>query len=449
MGLIPKKQFLSCVLVFLAFGVQAQEKWTLRACIDYAIDHNIEIKQRELTVESSEIDLNTSRNSRLPNLSAGASESLNFGRSQSPSTGIYEQNKSASTNFSVSSSIPVFSGFRIRNGIKSGELNLMAATESLKKAKENLELQVAALYLDVLFKKEILKVFTEQVNLTRVQVERTEILVQSGKVPQSQLYDIRAQLAKDELNAVTAGNDVTLSLLNLTQALNIEHSNGFDIVEPQPGDVIAENLASILPPDYIYRTAVEIKPHVLEAEYRLEGSRADMKTVQGRYWPTVSLSLSYNNGFSHILNSGYINNTIGHQLKNNMREAVGLNINVPIFTRYETRNQVRQARLTTDSRGLDLDNVKLVLFKEIQQAYQSAVASQSKYTSTEKALLATQEAFKYAEERYGVGKATAYELNDAQTRLLSSRSEQLQAKYDFLFRAKILDFYRGIPIDIR
>lgn len=443
-----KKQ-LYCLLFLLgAQGVSAQEVWTLRRAIDYAIENNIEIKQQEVTVSNSEITLNTSKNSRLPNLSGGVSQNINLGRSPSLETGIYEDNRSSSTSFSLSSSVPVFAGMRLNNEIKQNELNLKAATENLEKAKENLELQVTSLYLQALFRKEILRVNLQQAELTRQQVERTRVLVESEKVPRAQLADIEAQLAQDELNVVNADNDLALALLNLSQALNLLYSKDFDIYEPEMNDVIAENQHSIRPPEDIYRIAVGIKPHVREAEYLLESSNRSLLIAKGAFWPTISMGVSYNNGFSQILGKGAVNRNVSTQLKNNQREAIGLNMNIPIFNRLSTRNQVSASRNNILNYELNLENVKLVLFKEIQQAYQSAIAAQSRYMATEKAFLAAEIAFASAEIKYSAGKSTVFEYNDAQNRLFSSRSEQLQAKYDFLFRAKILDFYRGIEIDI-
>ncbi len=444
-----KKYIVSCCFLLLTLGLQAQNKWTLRECIDYAIENNIEIKQQYLSVKNSEVDLSTSKNSRLPDLSGSAGQNFNFGRTASAATGVYEANSASTTNFGLSSSTPIFTGFRIPNEIKMYELNLLAATEGLKKAKENLELQVTSLFLDVLFKKEILKVYQEQIKLSKVQVERTQALVDAGKVPASQLYDIKAQLAKDELNATVAENDLDLSSLNLAQALNLLDAKDFDVAEPILGDVIGDNISSILPADQIYQVAVVSRPHVKEAEYKVESSKRNLKVAQSGYWPTIDLGLSYNNGFDHIYKSEYDNKSISEQLKNNSREVIGLTLRVPLFNRFQTRNQVRGARINIENRELELDNVKLALFKEIQQAYQSAVAAQSKFSSTEIALEASQESFNYAQERYDIGKSTVFEFADAQTKLLTSRSEQIQAKYDFLFRAKILDFYRGTKIDIK
>ncbi|MDR3094265.1 MAG: TolC family protein [Bacteroidales bacterium] len=440
------KSFLSLILLSaITLGADAQKSWTLGECITYAVSNNISIKQQELVIENSELELSTSRNSWLPNLNAGAGQNFNFGRSPSMATGIYEQNKSSSTSFSVSSSMPVFSGMRITNEIKSNELNLKAATEGLKKAKEDVSLNIALYYLEALFKKEILKVTNEQYALTAKQTERTEAMVESGSVPRSQLFDIKAQLAKDRLSVTNAENDLALSLLNLAQLLNLENVDNFDIVEPELQENIRFEL--LQSPAQIYETAVSTRPRVKEAEYKLQSSEFGIKIAKSYYLPSLSLGLSYNNGFNHIFDDSVPATNISEQLRNNQREAIGLNLNIPIFNRMQTRNSIQTARLNQLNRSLELENIKLTLQKEIQQAYQSATAAQAKFVSTEEACNAASEAFTYSEEGYGVGKTTVYEFTEAQAKLFSSRSEQLQAKYDYLFRVKILDFYMGKDIE--
>ncbi len=427
----------------------AQETWTLRQCIDYAVEHNIEIQQQALGVDNAEITLNTSKNSRLPSLGGSANQSFNFGRSMSQGSGIYEVAKAASaTQFALSSSVPVFSGMKISRQIEVDELDLKAATENLNKAKENLELQVTSLYLEALFKKEIVKVYQEQLDLTARQVTRTEALLEAGKVPESQLFDIKAQWAKDQLNLTNACNDRDLALLNLAQSLNLLGISDFDIVEPGVDDERWSLVGPIPDPERIYATALDIKPHVKEAQYRLESSRRSLKVAQSAFWPTLNFGLSYTSGFNQLLTAGFANPSVVSQWRDNQREAIGFNLSVPIFNRLQTRNQVRQARLEIQNRNLELDNVKLSLYKEIQQAYQSAVASVSKYRSTQAAYEAAREAFAYAQERYDVGMLAVYEYSEAQTKMVTSRSEQLQAQYEYLFRTKILDFYQGIPITL-
>lgn len=434
-------------------SLKSQTAWTLRQCVDYAIDNNIEIKQQDLKVKNADVDLNSSKNERLPNLTGSAGQSFNFGRSPNASTGVYEAKTASLTSFSVATNIPVFTGFRISNQIKANELSLYAAMAGLDKAKEDMQLLIASYFLDVLFKKEILKVFKEQVSLTQKQVDRTAILVETGKVAQSQLYDIKAQLAKDNLNVTTADNDLQLSLLNLAQALNLQTIEGFDVEAPQLTEtvMVEEVLSGLVKPEVVYNQAVLTRPHVKEAEFNVESTKRTLKVAKSGYWPALTFGASYDNSFSHVYgtDSGFMNSGISKQLKDNYRIALGLNLSIPIFDRFQTRNQVRQARLNVENQQLILENVKLALFKEIQQAYQNATAAQAKFVSTEKAYEAAAESFKYAEERYQIGKTSVFEYNEAQTKLISTRSEQIQAKYDFVFRSKILDFYQGREIDIR
>ena len=435
-----------CLCGFLVGN--AQQRWTLQDCIEYAQEHNIEIKQQALDVKSSEIDLSTSKNSRLPDLNAQIGGRFSMGRSLSQQN-IYEDNNASSLDFGATSSMPLFTGFRISNEIKVNELNLKAATENLNKAKDNISLQIASSYLEVLFNKELLKVYEEQVNLTSSQVGKTEVLVKAGKSPMSQLYDIKAQLANDEVNVTTAKNSLDLSLLNLAQALNLTEYESFDIVEPKIGDDVFKNsMPSMVKPSELYQTAIAIKPHVKEAEYKLESSEKQLQVAKAGYWPKLNLELGYSNGFQHVYKSGYPNESFGKQLRNQGREYVALSLSIPIFDRFVTRNQVRKAQLGILNSELSLDNVKLNLYKEIQQAYQNATSAQSKYESAQKAFEAAEESFKYAKDRYEVGKISVYEYSEAQLKILKSRSEQLQAKYDFVFRAKILDFYAGKQINI-
>lgn len=437
------------IICFILFPriCTAQKQWTLRECIDYAIAHNIELKQQEIEVKNTEIDLRSKQGNRLPSLNTSSSQSFNFGRSQSQETGIYEDVQTSSTSISASASISLFTGFGLNNSIKAGKLNLKAATEGLKKVKDNLEIQIAQFYLDVLFKKEILRVYQHQAEFTSGQVERTEIMVKSGKVPGSQLFDIKSQLAKDELNIINALNALDMSRLNLSQALNIV-SKEFEIFVPELEYEVSDNMIQA---DLIYEEVSGVWPHIKEAEFRLESSQRNVKVAQSTLWPSLSLGASYASGFSNIMKSPGDNSSETApftQLKNNQRQAIGLNLNIPVFNRNQSRYQVRTARLMVESSQLQLEGAKQLLFKEIQQACQRTVAAKAKYATTEKAVQAAEEALTYTKERYEVGKSTVYELSDIQTKLINAQSEQIQARYEFIFYTKILDFYRGKRIEM-
>jgi outer membrane protein len=393
------------------------------------------------------VNLNTTQSSRLPDLNASAGQNWNFGRTQIQS-GLYENQSQSNTNISIGTSIPVFTGFRIPNEIAKNKLDLEAVTQSLEKAREDLALNIATLYLQVLFNKELLKISQEQLNLSQEQVERTKILTDVGKVPLSQLYDIEAQVANDKVSVIQAENSLKLSLLDLAQGLELEQNADIDVLVPEYKDVVLEHLGSVQPPIVIYNNAIQIKPVIKEQEYKVESAEKTLKISQSGYYPTLSLGAGYGTNYFYLYNNNYANPSFSNQLKNNAGEYIGLNLSIPIFSRFSVRNQVRNARFNIDNQQLYLENVKKTLFKEIQTAYLNAVAAQEKYKASQQAIKATSESFNYAKERYETGKSSVFEFNEAKTKLIRSQSEEVQAKYDYIFRTKILDFYNGTPIKL-
>ncbi|OAV65861.1 Outer membrane protein tolC precursor [Bacteroidales bacterium Barb6XT] len=447
--LSDKMKYIAVSLILLAavpLRAQIATQWTLEECIRYAIEHNITLKQGEQVEEARRTDLNTSRHSWLPDLNAGVSQNFDFGRSPSKTGVIVDQN-SANSSFSLQLNMPLFDGFWTANDIAARRLDLLAATENLSKAKEDLAVGVASYYLQVLYNKELLGIAELQASLTAEQVKKTEALVQAGKVPLSQLYDMKAQLARDEVSLVEARNNVSLALLDLAQSLELERSGDFDIPVPVVPDVVEAYMASIVPPDHIYDQAVTFKPQIKEQEYLLQSQQKTLKIAQSGYYPRLNLNASYSNGYYSYSGENVASNTpFGEQLKQNERKTIGLSLSIPIFNRFQVRNSVRSARINIRNRELMMENTKKALYKEIQQAYYSATASQESYIASGKSVAAGKEAFTYAEERYGNGKSTVFEYGEAKTKYARSLAEQTQAKYNFIFRAKILDFYKGMPI---
>ena len=443
------------ITLCLLFGsLEAQhvsKQWALEECIRYAIANNINLKQRELDEESRKIDLNTGKNSWLPNLNANVNQNFDFGRTPSRDGTIKDRN-SANSSLGISLNMPVFDGFRIPNSIAARKLNLKAAIEALNKAKEDLAVGVTSYYLQALYYKELLTIAELQVNLTKDRVTVTEAMVEAGSVPMSQLFDIKAQLANDEVTLTEAENNVSLALLDLIQALELERlAADFDIALPEIQDAIADNIGSILPPDLIYDNAVTFKPQIKEQEYLLGSRKKMLNVAKADYYPQLNFNASYSNGYYRY--SGVDVNddeiaTFGDQLKQNERRTLGVSLNIPLFSRFAIRNNVRQAKVNIINQELMMENTKKTLYKEIQQAYFMAVAAQEKYIASEKSVIASKEALTYAEERYTAGKSTVFEYNESKTKYAQSLSEQAQAKYNFIFRAKILDFYNGIPITL-
>ncbi len=423
--------------------VFAQQAWDLKQCIDYAIEHNLTVKQQEATRDQNEIELNTAKWSRLPNLNGSASHSFNFGRSLQANN-TYQSINTQSTGLSLSTSIPLFTGLQIPNNIALAKLNLKAAIEDLNKAKEDISIQVASAYLQVLFNEELSKVAHEQVKLSQSLLEQQEAYFKVGKASESEWREAQSRVAQDQLSAVQADNNYRLALLDLSQLLELPSPDNFSIVSPElEGDNFIGTLTS---PTDIYNQALLIKPSIKAAQYRLEGAARNIRIAQSAYYPQLSFGGGLSTNYYKV--SGRDNAGFGSQLQDNFSQYFGLSLSVPIFNRLSTRNRVRSARVQQTALNWQLEESKKTLYKEIQQAYYNAVGAESQYRSSLAADTAAQASFKLTKEKYVNGKANATEYNEARTNWMKAVSDRIQAKYDYLFRTKILDFYKGIPLTL-
>lgn len=442
---MKKKIFLYLVVLCVTVQLQAQEGWTLRQCIDYAIDHNIDIRRTANSAKQSAVDVNTAKWARLPNLNGSVGQSWNWGRTQTAikdeQTGdystVYVNTSSNSTNLSLSTSVPLFTGFEIPNQYALAKLNLKAAMADLEKAKEDISINIASDYLQVLFNRELHQVALGQVDLSKEQYERIARLAELGKASPAEVADAKSRVAQDELSAVQAENNYKLALLDLSQLIELDSPEGFKLAAPE----VKLELQPLAIPDEIFQTALVSKASIQAAKYRLEGSKHSVRIAQSGLYPQLNLNGSLGSNYYSTLNR-----TFREQMSDNYSKYVGLSLSIPIFNRFVTRNRIRTARFQRENYELQLDNAKKTLYKEIQQAWYSAVAAESKYNSSTAATDASESSFKLMSEKYQNGKATAVEYNEAKQNLKKAQSDELQAKYDYLFRTKILDFYKGIPI---
>lgn len=422
----------ACLLSAPAWSNEPVKTWSLEECIRYAIEHNIDLKQRQLDHDNKKVELHTSKYSWLPDLNANIGQNFDFGRSPSKTGVIVDQN-SANSSASISLSMPIFDGFKIPNDIAAKRLNLQAAVENLNKAKEDLSINIASYYLQVLYNKEMERIAELQLALSQEQITKTEAMVKAGKVPLSQLYDIKAQAANDEVSLTEARNNVKLALLDLAQSLELERSGTeFDIVTPATDNAVNTYMSSIIPPDDIYQQAVTFKPQIKEQEYLLESMKKQLKVAQSYYYPKINFGASYSNGYYHYYTGDVEMPAFADQLAQNGRKTIGFSLSIPLFNRFQVRNSVRQARISIHNQELMMENTKKTLYKEIQQAYYNATAAQEKYLASDKSVLASKEAFKYAEDRYNAGKSTVFEFNEAKTKYAKSLAEQAQSKYEFI-----------------
>ncbi len=435
---------ISLVLIVLLVSLasidcQAQQQWTLRQCMDYAIEHNISIKQQDNVRRQQELSLSTSRNSRLPDLSASASENYSFGRAQTLD-GTYSNRNTNSTSFSIGTSVPLFTGFQIPNQIKLNQLNLEAATQDLEKAKNDIRMQVAQAYVQILYNMEIADVACRQLAIDSAQVKRLEAFVENGKASQAQLSQQQATLAQAQLTATQADNNLQLSVLALTQLLELPSPEGFSIVRPDNTSLLV--LHSSLPsPDAVYQEALTIKPEVRAEQLRLSAADKSISIAKAALYP----KLYFNAGLqtNYYKTNGMQAESFASQMKNNFAQYLGVSLSVPIFNRFATRNNVRSARIDRENRQLQFDLVRKTLYKDIQQVYYNAVAAGSKYESSKQAQQSSQDAFKLTQAKYENGKASITEFNEAKNNYLKTESDLVQARYEYLYQTALLDFYRG------
>ena len=421
----------------------AQQKWDLKQCIDHAIANNLTIKLQEAQREQSKVELSTAKNSFLPDLNGSASHSFNFGRSlQADNT--YQSLNTQNTGLNLSTSIPLFSGLQKINNVALSKLNLQAAMEDLNKAKEDISIQVASAYLQVLFNEELVKVANEQLALSKEMLEQKTAFYKNGKASQAEWYEAKARVAQDELSAVQTENNRRLSLLDLSQLLELPSPDDFAIVSPATDSIAGLKIQTS--PAEVYAEAVLTKPSVKAAQYRLEGAEKSIGMAKGAYYPQLSFGAGISTNFYNV--SGMENGNFGSQLRDNFSQYIGFSLSVPIFNRFETRNRVRSARIQQHTYYWQLEESKKNLYKEIQQAYYNAVNAETQYQSSLTADEAAQASFLLMKEKYTNGKANATEYNESRTAWMKAVSDRLQAKYDYLFRTKILDFYRGIPLTL-
>lgn len=418
-------------------GEARQKEWTLRECIDHALEHNITVRQSALNVEQKEIDLNTAKGRRLPGVSASSSESLSFGRGLSADN-TYTNSNTSSTSFNLGMDVPVFQGLQINNGVKMGRLDLEVAMADLAKAKDDVRVSVAQAYVQILYNQELLRVAVSQEEHDEMLLYQMEEKKKVGKASAADLAAQRATLAQSKVSRIQAEANLNIAILDLTQLLELPTPDGFAVAVPEADDFSTDILLS---PEVIYEQAVGIKPSVLSAELALDRADLAIASAKGAYMPSISLSAGLGSNFYTSSNMNY--GKFLQQMRNNFSQYVGLSLNIPIFTRFSTRNNVRTAKLNKFNQQLQVESVKKALYKEIQQAYYNALNSQAKYNGSIEARESANEHYRLTEEKYLNGKAGIAEYNDAKNNFLRAESELLRSRYECLFQVRLLDFYRG------
>jgi len=420
-----RKIILFIAAFLTALLASAQKPWTLQQCVDTALANNRNIKQRELMRQNNEIAWQQARNNLLPNLNAAASQGWSFGRSQMVD-GTYRNINSNSSNFSLQSGITLFDGLKMKYEIDAKMAQLKLSEANLQKIRQDIVLSVSSAFLQVLLNKELLQIANEQLKLTENRLEQQKSLVEAGKLAEGELFELLSQQAKEELNRTQAENTLKLSLLDLAQILELSDFEKLDISVPAD---LMENELQLLSADAVYASAVKNRPEIKSAELQLQSSEKNIQIAKSYYFPTLS--------FGANVGGGYYNS-----VSTPLSTSLGFNLSVPIFNKFQVKNQVRSAQIDVKSNQLNVENAKLELRKTVQQAYFNAVAAKAKWDASVKSVTSGTEAYRFANQKYEGGRANVYELYQAKNNLARAQSEVAQSKYEYVFRLKILELLK-------
>jgi len=448
---------------------QESSTWTLKQCIDYAIENNIQIKQTRLGVQMAAANLVQSKANLLPKVNANATHGYNFGRSVDPFTNDFVTQKIQSNSFSLSGNVTLFSGMTNYNTVKQKEEDWQAAKYDSDKATNDITLAVAGSYLEILFNRELEEVARTQVILTKGQLERMEKLVKAGSIPRGDLLEIEAQYSIDELQYIESKNRWALSVLTLQQLLDLDPSKDFNIEVPVINIPEGSNLEST--PGLIYDVAIDIMPEVKAAAHRLGSSEKGLAVAKGSLSPTLTIGGSYSTGFSsgrsRILSTDFADlYTLGvtsagevvlfphytyvyettpfsDQIKDNINQSIGFNLSIPIFNGWQGRTSIKLATISLKNAEYEVQLEKQRIKEIIERSYLDAAAAIKMFRASQRTVASLQESFNYSQKKFDVGLITAVEFNDSKNKLAKASSELLRAKYDYIYKMKILEFYQG------
>jgi outer membrane protein len=436
------KSLLCLILITSAGIIKAQKEWTLEQCIGYALDNNIQIKRQELQSDIARNNLNQSKFELLPDLNLGGSHNLGSGRAPDYSSFQYS-NSLSSGNIGLQSNLTIFRGFQRINTIKMYKYTFLSTQQSLAKAKNDISLEIASAYLQILFNDELLEVAKNQKSISSLQVEKTKKLVEVGNVARGSLLEIIAQEAADEASVTDRQNQLNLSYISLAQMLDLDTISNFKISIPT-GLTVPETYSGNS--DSIYLIAKENLPQVKIYENQLKSSQYDLAIARGSRLPQLSLTGNYYTQYN--LNAKtpplYENKyPFKDQLKDNLYKQVNINLSIPIFSRFQISKNISNARINVKDNEFALKQAQLTLRKEVEQACADALAAFKNYQSRNESVAAFEENYKYVQQKFDVGLVNTVDYNIAKNNFTKAKSDLLQAKYEFIFKTKIIEFYKG------
>ncbi len=437
-----KKTLIALSLSLGIFSFAQDKQWTLEECVNHAVENNLTVKQTEFDALTSEENLEASRGQHLPSVGFGVSQSVSFGNAEL-FPGNFVDRTFHSTNASFNVSQTIFNGFRTTNLYKQSKLNLEQSKLELARIKDDITLNVVNSYLNVLFNKENLNTALFQLEFSKKQYKRVQKLVDSGVSPQGDLLNIEATMASDEQTLVAAENNLNLAKLSLAQLLQIPSVN-FDVESIDVGEpselLLYDNSNSI------YSIAEKERNEIKSAEKAIEVSELGTTIAKGGYMPSLSFGYRYSTAanFSNLDHlSTAPTQSFFEQLNNNKGHNLSLQLNIPVFSRFQNKTSVSKSKIQEEKAKLNLEQAKLTLFTNIERAFLDVKAALKSYEAAKKSLAAQELSLENTQGRFSIGMANAFDLDQERTKLVNAKASLTKAKYDFVFKSKVLDFYAG------
>ena len=433
-------------LLYVSLGF-SQKKWTLRECVEHALENNITVQQNVLNVELNQEDMEISKGNFLPSVNASSGSNVSSGLSPDE-FGVLRNTNNLNTNFNLSVNGTIFNGFRNLNSYKQAQLGIRSGELDLKRVQNDISLLIVNGYLNVLFAKENLSVAKVQADISKKQVSAAKDRFTAGIIPKGDLLNVTSTAANDQQNVVIQENVLTIALLNLAQLLQVP-ADGFDVQDINVGTPLAVLLYENA--NKVYKKALTTQPQITRAELGLKNADLNIEIAKGAFLPTLTYSVgastSYFNQFNNLLvfpdGTRQTNDNFFSQLSDRFRYGVSLNLNIPIFNRLQTKNTIERAQVSKVISELNLTNEKLQLQQTIEQAYADTKAALKTYEATKVSLEAQQEAFKNAQESFNLGAMSIFDFDLVRNRFVNAQSTLIRNKFDFIFKTKVLQFYYG------
>ncbi len=469
-----------CAMVSSTYG-QEKRVLSLEECITIAVENNLSVQRSQLNLATAQVNLMQSRGQRYPTINLSGNYGYNWGRSIDPTTNQFINQRIVSSGFSGNSSMPILSGMQIYNSIEQSKVDVEAAQYDLRKSSNDISLNTALVYLNVIFNKELLGNARFQLESSNQQLDRTKKLVQSGALPVSNELQLASQVATNEVNLVTAENNLDLAVLDLKQALLLPPGQEIDIVIP---DIeISEAQIESKTVDGIYQVAISNQPEIKSVDLKVQSARLGLKAARGAMYPSLTANAGFRTNYSDAADRsrlffdgtqivptevGYLQSdptqlvfadleqpvvtgsdpdfTFSEQYDENLSKFLSFGVSIPILNGFNTRSSIQRSTINFQQAEISAVEQRNVLYQTIESAYRNALAAAKTFTASQRQVEALEETFRSVENQYNLGSSNFTDYQVASNNLFQARSDLSRAKYDFVFKQKVLDFYQGIPL---